>query len=149
VRARVCRSHRGIARRWAAMVAISAAMLQPANACAQAPPVRTVAFVDLNRYAGDWFEIARFPNRFQRKCVGEVRASYARRADGRIDVVNRCRTANGQTEARGDPGREYLWILARTPRLDTESMEAARTAAKVNGFDVGRLVQTTQEGRRP
>ena len=69
---------------------------------AQTPaPVRTVPFVDLDRYAGDWFEIARFPNRFQRQCVGDVRASYARRPDGRLDVVNRCRTADGQTEARG------------------------------------------------
>ena len=31
-------------------------------------PVHTVPFVDLNRYAGDWYEIARFPNRFQRQC---------------------------------------------------------------------------------
>jgi apolipoprotein D and lipocalin family protein len=196
VRARVCRSHPGIVRRWAAMVAIAAAMLQPANARAQAPAVRTVPFVDLSRYAGDWFEIARFENRFQRQCVGDVRASYARRADGRIDVVNRCRTADGQTEARGvarlldeqthaklkvrfapawlswlppvwgdywiiglapdyswavvgDPGREYLWILARTPRLDAESMAAARTAAQDNGFDVRRLVQTPQKAGRP
>ena len=63
--------------------------------------VRTVPAVDLNRYAGDWFEIARFPNRFQRQCTGNVTASYARRADGRIDVVNRCRTSTGMEEARG------------------------------------------------
>ena len=63
--------------------------------------VRTVPFVDLDRYAGEWFEIARFENRFQRQCVGDVRASYATRADRRIDVVNRCRTADGQAEARG------------------------------------------------
>ena len=63
-------------------------------------PVRTVSLVDLDRYAGDWFEIARFPNRFQRQCLGDVRASYARRPDGRLDVVNRCRTADGQTEAQ-------------------------------------------------
>ena len=193
VRASVRRS---VAPRWAATVAIVAAMLQPANASAQAPAVRTVPFVDLSRYAGDWFEIARFENRFQRQCVGDVRASYARRADGRIDVVNRCRTADGQTEASGvarlldeqthaklkvrfapawlswlppvwgdywiiglapdyswavvgDPGREYLWILARMPRLDAESMAAARTAALDNGFDVRRLVQTPQKAGRP
>jgi lipocalin/uncharacterized protein YbjT (DUF2867 family)/ligand-binding SRPBCC domain-containing protein len=193
VRASVRRS---VAPRWAATVAIVAAMLQPANASAQAPAVRTVPFVDLSRYAGDWFEIARFENRFQRQCVGDVRASYARRADGRIDVVNRCRTADGQTEASGvarlldeqthaklkvrfapawlswlppvwgdywiiglapdyswavvgDPGREYLWILARMPRLDAESMAAARTAAQANGFDVRRLVQTPQKAGRP
>ena len=89
--------------RWAAAMALVAATtLLPAGASAQTPtPVRTVPIVDLNRYAGDWFEIARFPNRFQRQCVGAVRATYARRADGRVDVVNRCRTAEGETEARG------------------------------------------------
>jgi apolipoprotein D and lipocalin family protein len=65
------------------------------------PPVRAVPFVDLDRYAGDWFEIARLPNRFQRQCVGDVRARYERRPDGRVDVVNRCRTPEGETEARG------------------------------------------------
>ena len=90
------------ARRWAAAIALLAATtLQPAVVQAQTPPVRAVPFVDLDRYVGDWFEIARLPNRFQRKCIGDVRATYARRADGRLDVVNRCRTADGQTEARG------------------------------------------------
>ena len=65
-------------------------------------PVRTVDAVDLKRYVGEWFEVARFPNRFQRQCVGDVRASYTQRPDGRIDVINRCRTEDGSiTEARG------------------------------------------------
>lgn len=59
------------------------------------PPVRTVERVDLNRYVGDWFEIARYPNPFQRSCAGDVVASYSRRADGRIDVINRCRQSDG------------------------------------------------------
>ncbi|MBA3948749.1 MAG: lipocalin family protein [Acidobacteria bacterium] len=64
--------------------------------------VRTVARVDLSRYAGEWFEVARFPNRFQEKCAGDVQARYARRSDGRIDVINRCRRADGSIdEARG------------------------------------------------
>ena len=63
--------------------------------------VRTVDRVDLDRYLGDWYEIARFPNGFQRTCAGDVKATYARRPDGRIDVINRCRTADGVTEARG------------------------------------------------
>ena len=58
-------------------------------------PVRSVDRVDLDRYAGDWFEIERFPNRFQRDCTGDVSATYRRRADGRLDVINRCRTAGG------------------------------------------------------
>ena len=65
-------------------------------------PVRTVDAVDLHRYLGDWFEVARFPNRFQQSCAGDVKASYATRADGRIDVVNRCRKKDGtMTEAQG------------------------------------------------
>jgi len=64
-------------------------------------PVRTVQSVDLDRYAGDWFEIGRFPNRFQRRCVGDVTASYARRSDGKLDVINRCRTGGESIAARG------------------------------------------------
>jgi apolipoprotein D and lipocalin family protein len=65
-------------------------------------PVRTVDSVDLDRYLGDWFEIARYPNSFQQKCAADVRASYAKRSDGRIDVINSCRAADGSiTEARG------------------------------------------------
>ena len=73
----------------------------PLNAL-EADPVRTVASVDLDRYLGQWYEIARYPNRFQRNCAGDVTASYARRSDARIDVINRCREADGGAiEARG------------------------------------------------
>jgi apolipoprotein D and lipocalin family protein len=65
-------------------------------------PVRTVPAVDLNRYVGDWFEIARLPNRFQTRCAGNVRASYALAAGGRLAVTNRCRGQNGEViEANG------------------------------------------------
>ncbi|MGE3277493.1 MAG: lipocalin family protein [Vicinamibacterales bacterium] len=65
-------------------------------------PVSTVPRVDLERYAGTWYEIARFPNRFQDQCAGDVTATYAPRPDGRLDVINRCRTTAGETdEARG------------------------------------------------
>jgi apolipoprotein D and lipocalin family protein len=57
--------------------------------------------VDLNRYLGQWYEIAKIPNRFQRQCVSDTSANYARNADGTIAVVNRCRTRDGQfDEAR-------------------------------------------------
>ena len=72
-------------------------------------PVRTVDSVDLQRYAGDWYETARFPNRFQRRCAGDVRARYVLRSDGLLDVLNQCRTLDGTIDARGvarvvDPG---------------------------------------------
>jgi apolipoprotein D and lipocalin family protein len=155
-------------------------------------PVRTVAAVDLDRYVGEWYEVSRFPNTFQRSCAGDVRATYSRRPDGRVDVVNRCRTADGGiTKAQGiarivdagtsaklkvrfapaflsflpfvwgdywivgladdyswavvgSPNRAYLWILARTPALDTGRYAAALSAARANHFDVSRLVMTSQ-----
>jgi apolipoprotein D and lipocalin family protein len=64
--------------------------------------LRVVESVELARYAGKWFEIARLPNDFQKRCAADVVARYALRSDGRIDVVNQCRGADGQlVEARG------------------------------------------------
>jgi apolipoprotein D and lipocalin family protein len=84
------------------VAAMSLLVAMPTAMQARQPAaVRTVDAVDLDRYLGDWCEIARFPNRFQRHCIGDVRATYARRADGRIDVINRCRTADGVSEAQG------------------------------------------------
>jgi len=72
------------------------------SAAAPAEPVKTVPSVDLARYVGVWHEIARYPFRFQEQCAGDVTATYARRDDGRLSVVNRCRTAGGEIdEAEG------------------------------------------------
>ena len=65
-------------------------------------PPRPAVAVDLRKYAGTYYEIARFPNGFQKQCSGDVTASYAIRSDQRIDVVNRCRKPDGAIdEARG------------------------------------------------
>ncbi len=54
---------------------------------AQMKNVETVKEVDLQRYAGTWYEIARFPHRFEKRLVG-VTATYTLRPDGKIDVLN-------------------------------------------------------------
>ena len=65
-------------------------------------PLRVAESVDLNRYTGKWYEIARIPNKFQDRCAGDVVAQYTLRADSRIDVVNQCRNADGRiVQARG------------------------------------------------
>jgi apolipoprotein D and lipocalin family protein len=65
------------------------------------PPV-PVSKVDLTRYVGTWFELAKIPNRFQKKCVERTTAIYTLREDGRIDVLNSCRKENGDIqEAKG------------------------------------------------
>lgn len=63
-----------------------------------AQTVTVVADLDMNRYAGKWYEIARFPNKFQNQCISDVDATYVKRADGDIDVINRCKNATGTIE---------------------------------------------------
>ncbi len=70
----------------------------PVVAIAADAPLPVVAAVDLDRYAGQWHEIARYPNRFERMCVDGVTATYRRNADGTIAVVNECRKSDGTRE---------------------------------------------------
>jgi apolipoprotein D and lipocalin family protein len=65
-------------------------------------PVASVAELDISRYAGQWYEIARLPVSFQDKCTGDVIAAYTLREDELIEVRNACRTTNGMaTVAEG------------------------------------------------
>lgn len=75
---------------------LSAMALVPLHS--QAQEVTTVPAVDLQRYAGKWYEIARFPNSFQKKCVAKVSAEYTPRSDGDIDVINRCQVEDGNID---------------------------------------------------
>ena len=50
----------------------------------------TVDSVDLNKYAGKWYEIAKIPNRFQKQCIKNTSAEYKLLANGRIEVINSC-----------------------------------------------------------
>lgn len=147
--------------------------------------LKTVSSVDLNRYVGKWYEIARYPNRFEKDCISDVTAQYTLRPDGKIEVVNSCRKADGkmksskgsakiadkQSNAKlkvtffwpfygdywiieldpeyryavvSEPGRKYLWILSRTPKLDPAVYDAITTRLRQNGFDPDRLVKPTQ-----
>lgn len=81
------------------LLALSAAViaaLSTKSSGADAPALETVPAVDLNRYIGQWYEIARYPNRFQRKCSSDTTATYSLKADGKISVVNECRESNGK-----------------------------------------------------
>jgi apolipoprotein D and lipocalin family protein len=60
-------------------------------------PLPTVQSVELDRYYGTWYEIARLPNRFQAMCVSDTRALYRPEGD-HVSVVNQCRTADGTIE---------------------------------------------------
>ena len=86
-----------------ATAAAAALLAGCASARAAPPPLRTVPRVDLERYAGTWYEIAALPQRFQEGCTGTT-ATYSLRDDGKVDVLNRCakdRLSGPEKSARG------------------------------------------------
>lgn len=150
------------------------------------PPLETVAHVDLQRYTGTWYEIASYPNRFQKGCVA-TRADYRLLEDGRIEVLNQCRQENLDGTLRsarglarvadpvsnarlevsffrpfwgdywvidldpdyqwaviGHPGRDYLWILSRTPLIDEALYQRLLAGLPARGYDPQRLQRTLQ-----
>ncbi|MDF1637633.1 MULTISPECIES: lipocalin family protein [Alcanivorax] len=157
------------------------------SACGADKPLATVDQVDLERYSGTWYEIARLPQWFQRGCYNST-ATYSLNEDGTVRVVNRCqredkepseaqgtaRVAPGSDNAKlkvrfdswiskllptitegnywiialdknyqtvviGEPSREYLWILARTPQLPDDQYQALLQLAESKGFPVDEL----------
>jgi apolipoprotein D and lipocalin family protein len=69
---------------------------------AQAEPLQTIPSVDVPRYMGTWYEIAKYPNGFQKKCASGTQATYSLQTDGRVQVLNRCKTKQGDwSEALG------------------------------------------------
>ena len=162
-------------------------MLRPALAQTD---LELVEALDLERYQGVWYEIARLPNEFQDQCVGDVTAEYTLLESGKVEVINRCRLEDGSIDqaiglARrpdpnrpaalevrfaprwlsllpfvwgdyqvfaldddyqwalvGDPSREYLWMLARTPRIDSALYQDLIEQAAAQGFDTQAIVQT-------
>lgn len=169
------------------------------NAWAQPTPVAIqalapIAALDVPRYLGRWYEIAKYPNSFQKKCVANTQAHYRLLGEGELQVVNRCRLEDGQTsEALGaarqqgdansprlkvrfapawlsfipavwgdywvidldpayqlaavaEPKREYLWILSRTPKVDSKSYQALLERLTRQGFDITKLELSPQPG---
>lgn len=84
------------------LIALLSSLLSPLSlSCASTPlshepEVRTVDFVDLERYAGLWHQIAFYPTRFQGDCTLNTTARYTLRKDGKVDVVNECTKPNGK-----------------------------------------------------
>lgn len=61
-------------------------------------PLTSVRTVDLKRYVGRWYEIARYPNRFQRECASDTTAEYELKPNGKVRVVNTCRKSDGASK---------------------------------------------------
>jgi apolipoprotein D and lipocalin family protein len=149
--------------------------------------LETVQKVDLNKYAGKWYEIASYPQRFQKGCHCTT-AEYALSEKGYVIVENACKrgSVNGKLSSiRGKafvekgsgnaklrvqffwpftgkywiialaddysyavvshPNKKYLWILARTPKMDEEVYQQIVARLKEKGFDLTKLQRTVQQ----
>jgi len=78
-------------------------VLLPATSFFAAPkpasqPLTTVPHVELQRYAGRWYEIARYPTRFEKDCDHDVTADYALQTNGKLSVINTCLTVAGKSK---------------------------------------------------
>ena len=91
--------------------AILVLSLALAAGCVSVPKVDNapVVALDLNRYLGEWYEIARFDHSFERG-VEQAKANYTQNADGTIKVVNsgvkdgKPKTAIGKGKTTDTPG---------------------------------------------
>jgi apolipoprotein D and lipocalin family protein len=82
--------------KFCALVAVIILGLVHAEAATAPPP--TVRFVDLKKYQGKWFNIARLPAWFQNECARST-AIYTLRPDGTVAVKNECFTHGGSTKS--------------------------------------------------
>lgn len=152
-------------------------------------PLDTVESLDLERYLGQWYEIARYQKGFEKNIVGAT-AEYSLRDDGRIQVVNSGfkKTLDGsytsvkavawkpedavpgalkvkffglftadylvfgldeayQWALVGNNERDSLWFLSRTHEVSNETMEAMKTIAASQGYDLSKLYIVPQKQR--
>ena len=87
-----------------------------ARAASDTEPLDTIPSLDAKRYMGTWYEIAKFPNFFQRKCASDTSATYSLLDDGRVRVLNRCRRADGGESAVEGVARQIGG--AASPKLE-------------------------------
>ena len=59
---------------------------------------RVVQYVDLSKYVGLWYEIAKIPNRFQKHCKRSTTAQYKFLENGKIEVINSCIDEEGERD---------------------------------------------------
>jgi apolipoprotein D and lipocalin family protein len=96
---------------------LAAAQPVSAQSVAQQPgPLTPIATLDVPRYMGTWFEIAKYPNWFQKKCVADTWAEYQPQPSGTVRVTNRCRKESGEMEEAIGEARQIG--PATSPKLE-------------------------------
>ena len=91
-------------------------ILAPALAADPPQALRTIQSLDVPRYMGTWFEIAKYPNRFQKQCVRNTSAEYSLQKDGTVKVMNRCQLASGDMDEAEGQARQIGGL--KSPKLE-------------------------------
>jgi len=71
------------------------------------PPLQTVPAVDLQKYMGTWYEIAAFPQKFQKGCHCTT-AAYEMTDKGFVRVINTCRKDSADGKVKTASGKAFV-----------------------------------------
>ncbi len=152
-------------------------------------PLVPVPSLDLERYAGRWYEIARLPNSFEDPNCLTVTADYTLRADKTVEVVNTCVLRDDVDRSVGtarvpdpaapaklevsffrpfygnywvielepdyrwalvaEPKGQYLWLLARTPKLEPVEEADVMRRIEAAGYPLSALIKPANERPSP
>lgn len=82
----------------ALLLSLLGCLLHPATAAEPGGAVGVLPRLDLVRYAGTWYELARAPNAPQRTCVADVVTRY-HLVPGALRLEGTCRRSDGSTQA--------------------------------------------------
>jgi len=118
-------------------------------AAAELPAVQSLPELKVPPYMGRWYQLALYPNRFQRQCVGDTTAEYRQRADGAVEVANRCRLADGSVDEALGLARPTGQLIG--DRLMPAQLEVSFLPAWLRWLPVGWgrywVIQLAQDGR--
>lgn len=77
------------------LMTVASALIAGVVAKKAKKPLVTAPAVDLERFTGTWYEIARLPEKWEKDCASDVTATYEMTIDGGMRIVNRCRRRDG------------------------------------------------------
>jgi apolipoprotein D and lipocalin family protein len=79
------------------------ASAQAQSSEASPAPLESITSLDVPRYMGTWYEVAKYPNWFQKRCIANTSATYAVQPNGMLQVLNRCQKEDSSmTDALGE-----------------------------------------------
>ena len=122
-------------------------------ACAAAPEpsasLQALASLDVPDYMGTWYQVAWFPNRFQKQCLSDTAATYRQLDRGQVAVVNRCRRADGSIDEVEGLARPQGSTI-RGNRLEPAQLELSFLPAVLRWLPISGsywVIQLAEDGR--